>query len=179
MALMASRMLSRADLDALPDDGLRHELIDGSFVMTPAPGMAHQDFAFALARALHAATEGTDLKVVMAPYDVAIGAHVVEPDIVVAPRVAFTERDLQMTPLLVVEVRSPSTAWLDEGRKRSIYQEWGVAHYWLAEPAEPSITILELVDGRYEQAQFARNNEVLTVSKPLTVDMTPGKLVQG
>ncbi len=125
MALMAGRMLSRADLDALPDDGLRHELIDGSFVMTPAPGMAHQDFAFALARALHAATEGTDLKVVMAPYDVAIGAHVVEPDIVVAPRVAFTERDLQMTPLLVVEVRSPSTAWLDEGRKRSIYQEGG------------------------------------------------------
>ena len=37
MALMAGRMLSRADLDALPDDGLRHELIDGSFVMTPAP----------------------------------------------------------------------------------------------------------------------------------------------
>ena len=114
----------------------------------------------------------------MAPYDVAIGAHVVEPDIVVAPRVAFTERDLQMTPLLVVEVRSPSTAWLDEGASAASTRS-GVAHYWLADPAEPSITILELVDGRYEQAQFARNNEVLTVSKPLTVDMTPGKLVQG
>jgi hypothetical protein len=36
MALVASRMLTRDDLDALPDDGLRHELIDGSFVMTPA-----------------------------------------------------------------------------------------------------------------------------------------------
>jgi Uma2 family endonuclease len=78
-----------------------------------------------------------------------------------------------------VEVRSPSTAWLDEGRKRSIYQEWGVAHYWLADPAEPSITILDLVDGRYEQAEFARNDEVLTVSKPLAMDVTPGKLVQG
>ena len=55
----------------------------------------------------------------------------------------------------------------------------GVAHYWLADPAEPSITILELVDGRYEQAQFARNNEVLTVSKPLTVDMTPGEVGAG
>jgi hypothetical protein len=41
MAAMASKTLTRADLDALPDDGLRHELIDGSFVMTPAPGMAH------------------------------------------------------------------------------------------------------------------------------------------
>lgn len=179
MALMASRMLTRDDLDALPDDGLRHELIDGSFVMTPAPGMAHQDFAFALARASHAATEGTDLKVVMAPYDVVIGPHVVEPDIVVAPRAAFTERDLQMAPLLVVEVRSPSTAWLDEGRKRSLYEEAGVAYYWLADPSEPSITVLELVDGRYEQHQFARNEDVLTISRPFEVDVIPGTLAQG
>lgn len=38
MALMAGRILTRDDLDAQPDRGLRHELIDGSFVMTPAPG---------------------------------------------------------------------------------------------------------------------------------------------
>ena len=63
MAVMASRMLSRADLDALPDDGLRHELIDGAFVMTPAPGMAHQDFAFASGKKLRTATEGADPKV--------------------------------------------------------------------------------------------------------------------
>ena len=31
-------MLTREELDALPDDRLRHELIDGAFVMTPAPG---------------------------------------------------------------------------------------------------------------------------------------------
>ncbi len=41
MAVMASRMLSRADLDALPDDGLRHELIDGAFVKMPAPSQLH------------------------------------------------------------------------------------------------------------------------------------------
>jgi Uma2 family endonuclease len=70
----------------------------------------------------------------MAPYGVVIGPHVVEPDIVVAPRAAFTERDLQTAPLLVVEVRSPSTAWLDEGRKRSLVEEAGVAYYWLADP---------------------------------------------
>ncbi len=179
MALMASRMLTRADLDALPDDGLRHELIDGSFVMTPAPGMAHQDFTFALARALHAAAEGTNLKVMMAPYDVVIGPQVVEPDIVIAPRAAFTERDLQTAPLLVVEVRSPSTAWLDEGRKRTLYEEAGVAHYWLADPAEPSIMLLELVDGRYEQTRFARGDEVLSIRRPLAIDVIPTSLAQG
>lgn len=50
MSVMAARELTRADLDALPDDGLRHELIDGAFVMTPAPGLPHQTLAFALAR---------------------------------------------------------------------------------------------------------------------------------
>ncbi len=142
MAFMASKTLTQADFDALPDDCLRHELIDEACVIAPSPGMAHQDFAFALARTLHAATEGTDLKAVMAPYDVVIGPHVVEPDIVVAPRTAFTERDLQAAPLLVVEVRSPSIAWLDEGPKRSLHEESGVAHYWLADPSERAIAVL-------------------------------------
>ncbi|HQR79383.1 MAG TPA: Uma2 family endonuclease [Actinomycetota bacterium] len=176
---MASRMLTRADLDALPEDGLRHELIDGALVMTPAPGMAHQDFAFALARALHAAADGTDLKVMMAPYDVVIGPNVVEPDIIVAPRAAFTERDLQSPPLLVVEVRSPSTARLDEGRKRSLYEEAGVAYYWLADPVEQSITVLELAGGRYERTNFARGDEVLLLSRPLAVELIPTRLVKG
>lgn len=134
MSVMAARELTRADLDALPDDGLRHELIDGAFVMTPAPGLPHQTLAFALARALHTASRGTELRVVMAPFDVVLGTNVVEPDILVAPRASFTERDLPTAPLLVVEVRSRSTARIDEVRKRSLYEEARVTHYWLGHP---------------------------------------------
>jgi len=60
---MACKTLTRAGLDALPDDGLRHQLIDGAFVMTQAPGMAQQDFAFASGKKLRTATEGADPKV--------------------------------------------------------------------------------------------------------------------
>lgn len=179
MAVMASRTLTRADLDALPDDGLRHELIDGVFVMTPAPGMAHQDFVFALARNLRAAAESTDLKVMIAPFDVLIGLHIVQPDIIVAPRTAFTERDLATAPVLVVEVRSAGTARLDEGLKRDLYQSAGVAHYWLADPRIPSLTLLEVVDGSYEQTGFARADEVVCVSRPLAIEVSPGMLAQG
>ena len=98
---------------------------------------------------LRAACEGADLKVLFAPVDVILGSSVVEPDLLVAPACAFTERDLPGAPLLVVEARSPSTAWLDQGRKRALYEEHGVAHYWLADPSEPSLTVLDLVDGRY------------------------------
>lgn len=179
MAVMAGKTLTRDDLDALPEDGLRHELIDGAFVMTPSPGMAHQDFAFALARALLTATEGTGLKVVLAPFDVVLGPHVVEPDIIVAPRAEFSERDLQTAPLLVVEVRSPSTAGLDEGRKRTLYEESGVASYWLADPLEPSITVLELLAGRYQQAHRALGAELLAISEPFDIEVTPAQLAQG
>ncbi len=33
---------TRAERDALPDDGRRHELIDGVLVVTPAPAWPHQ-----------------------------------------------------------------------------------------------------------------------------------------
>ena len=180
MAVMATgNLLTRADLDALPDDGLRHELIDGAFVMTPAPGVPHQRFAFALARALHAAAKSTDLDVLLAPLDVVLGPHVVEPDIVVAPRAAFTQRDLPTAPLLAVEVRSSSTGWLDEGRKRSLYEEFGVGSYWLVDPFAPSITILELADGRYAQVATAHGDQTIEVSAPFPVSLNPTDLARG
>ncbi len=85
MSSMAT-MLTRDDLDALPDDGRRHELIDGAIVMTPAPGLTHQSLILALASTLREASRGTYLKVVIAPFDVVLGHSVVEPDIVAAPR---------------------------------------------------------------------------------------------
>ena len=174
-----NNLLTREDLDALPDDGLRHELIDGAIVMTPAPGVGHQDMGFALARALWSAMRGTDLKVVYAPVDVVLGANVVEPDLVVAPTADFTDRDLPAAPLLAVEIRSPSTAWIDKGRKRTLYEEAGVASYWLADPATPSITILELVDGRYVEIAHAIGDQTIHLTNPVSIALNPAELTRG
>ncbi len=180
MAVMATgNRLTRGDLDALPDDGLRHELIDGTFVMTPAPGVAHQRFVFALARSLHTAAQSTELDVLMAPLDVVLGPHVVQPDIVVAPRSAFTDRDLPLAPLLAVEVRSASTGWLDDGRKRALYEESGVASYWLVDPLAPSISVLELSDGQYVQVAAVQGDHTLAVTSPVHVRLNPAELARG
>ena len=180
MAVMATgNLLTRADLDALPDDGLRHELIDGAFVMTPAPGLPHQTMSGALYRALWSASTGTGLRVIYAPFDVVLGPNVVEPDIIVAPRTAFTERDLPTAPLLAVEVRSSSTGWLDEGRKRTLYEESGVASYWLVDPDTPAITILELLNGRYEQVATAHGDQTIEVTAPFPISLNPAVLARG
>ena len=36
---------TREELNALPDDGRRHELLDGVLLMSPGPGARHQDIA--------------------------------------------------------------------------------------------------------------------------------------
>ena len=133
---------------------------------------------FAMARTLHAATRGTGLKVVLAPFDVILRTHVVEPDILVAPSSAFSERDLTTAPLLVVEVRSPSTARIDEVRKRSLYEEAGVAHYWLADPAAPSVTVLHLVAGHYEQALIAHAGQTVALTAPFPISFDVSGLLQ-
>lgn len=40
------RRFTRADLEHLPDDGRRYELIDGVLIVSAAPGRLHQRAAF-------------------------------------------------------------------------------------------------------------------------------------
>ena len=179
MAVMVTaRLLTRADLDALPDDGLRHELIDGQFVMTPAPGTAHQTMSMRLSTLLYESVHGTSLKVLAAPFDVVLGSHVVEPDIVVAPRTSFTSRDLPVPPLLVIEILSPSTTHLDRGRKRDIYAEAGIPHYWIVDPDGPAIITFELTDGAYSETAHASGDQTLNIERPIAVRLTPADLLR-
>ncbi|MDQ1249861.1 MAG: hypothetical protein QG597_4238, partial [Actinomycetota bacterium] len=161
-----------------PDDGLRHELIDGQFVMTPAPGSDHQTLAMRLAALIDQTVRGTHLKVLSAPYDVQLGPHVVEPDVIVAPKADFTAKDLPVPPLLVVEVLSPSTRHLDRGRKRDLYAEAGVAHYWIVDPDVPSITTYELADGAYRQTAHVSGAQTLQVQHPFGLSLTPADLLR-
>jgi len=123
---------------ALPADGLRHELLDGVHVVTPAPALAHQAMLRELAHRLAAALEGVDgLQVFWSPADIALGPHtLVQPDLFVVRhqpgRPPREWKDVGV-PVLAIEVLSPGTAALDRGAKRRIYQRAGVAEYWIVD----------------------------------------------
>ena len=170
--------LTYDDLQAMPDDGHRYELVDGVLIVTPAPRRVHQR---AVGR-LHIVLAGAappDLEVLLGPFDFVAGPHtVLEPDLLVARRDEVGEANLEHPPVLVVEVLSPSTRRIDLGTKRLAFEGAGVPHYWLVDPDEPSIVVLELVDGAYREAARAMGTESLEVSSPFAATLVPAALVQ-
>ena len=144
----ARRTWTYGDLAALPDDALRHELIDGEHFVSPSPAIPHQvilwNLAELLAPYLRANPIGTAL---MGPVDVKLSMFtVLVPDLVYFtaerfPRVV-NEKHATAAPDLVVEILSPGTRRRDKGRKRAVYDREGVQEYWIVDPDAQSLTAL-------------------------------------
>lgn len=168
---------TRDDLDAMPDDGHRYEIIDGTLIVTPAPSARHQVIVVNLVVALKAACTA-ELQVLTAPFDVALATDtVVQPDVLVARRSDLTERDLPTAPVLTIEVLSPSTRRVDLTLKRSRYEAAGSPSYWVVDPDGPRITVWELRDGTYVETASAGADERLAVRLPFPVEITPARLL--
>jgi Uma2 family endonuclease len=172
-----ARPLTRADLEHTPDDGHRYELIDGMLLVSPAPRWRHQEVLGNLHVLLKSASP-TDLVVTLAPFAVALADDTeVQPDILVAPRSQYTEKDLPGPPLLAVEILSPSTRRVDLLLKRDRYQAAGIPSYWIVDPEGPSVTVLELVDGTYQEVARAAGDAPCAVSAPFPVTIVADQLL--
>lgn len=175
--LPRGRSLTRADLDRMPDDGHRYELIDGVLIVSPAPRIRHQDVVAEMYVLLRTACP-SDLKVLFAPVDVAIADDtVMQPDLLVARRADFTERDLPTAPVLAIEVLSPSTRAFDLLLKKDRLQRAGCAHYWVVDPDLLAITTWQLVDGVYAESGTATGAETLSLTEPFAIEVRPASLV--
>ena len=134
-----------AELDRLPDDGNKYELVDGELFVTPAPSPTHEQ----LASVLHA---------ILAPYVRAQGlGHVytpralvrtdgseVEPDLMLRPATSTLPETWEQMPApsLVVEILSRTTRRRDREQKRRFYLRIGVAEYWMVDRWSGSIHVV-------------------------------------
>jgi Uma2 family endonuclease len=173
--LRAGRFTS-ADLETLPD-GLRHELIDGQLLITPAPLLNHQRAVGNLMALLHANCPA-ELEVLLGPLEFRPPAgHVLLPDLLVCRRAEVGPRSVNRL-LLAVEVVSPSTRTADLLLKPALYEDAGVGSYWLFDPEAEALTVLELVEGVYIERAVAAGNEVFEAVLPFAVPVVPGELVR-
>lgn len=76
-------------------------------------------------------------------------------------------------PLLVVEVVSPGKKNIDRDYryKRSEYAARGIAEYWIVDPIEGRVTVLEWVEGLYEEQVFQGNERIVSPILP-NLDLT-------
>jgi Uma2 family endonuclease len=153
--------LTYDDFLLFPDDGQRHELIDGEHYVTPSPNTAHQRIVGRLYLALGNYLGAHPLgELFLAPFDVVLSQFdVVEPDLLYLTaerrKEILTTQHVRGTPNLVIEVGSPGTRRRDETIKRRLYERAGVAEYWIVDPELEVVRIYRRVgDG------FARAHEL-------------------
>jgi Uma2 family endonuclease len=147
--------LTYDDFLLFPDDGQRHELIDGEHFVTPSPASVHQrivgNIHFRIRLFLEAHSIG---EVFLAPFDVVFGEHdVVEPDLlyISASRreEILTKLHVRGVPDLVIEVGSPGTRKRDETVKRRLYERSGVREYWVVDPKLEVVRVYRLNGNSY------------------------------
>lgn len=146
------RRLTYQDYLRFPDDGNRHELIDGAEYVTPMPALRHQRIVGEVHGLIwqHLKQYGGG-EILLSPFPVVFSLFdVVEPDLLYisdARRSILTTAHVQGSPDLVVEVLSPSTRRRDAGIKLRLYGRAGVTEYWMVDPASDTIRVYRRVKG--------------------------------
>lgn len=177
--LPRGRALTVEDLEAMPEDGQRYELIDGVLVVSASPVPAHQMVVSSLMEVLQRARPA-GWWVLTAPMDVLATDTAVQPDIAVfGPFSEETKRARRLAtlPLLVAEVLSPSTRLTDLNIKFARYERAGVPAYWVVDPTTLTLVVWELVEGRYVEVAEVGPEESWAAGRPFEVTIAPGRLL--
>jgi Uma2 family endonuclease len=167
-----------ADLHALPEDGPRYELIEGSIIVSPSATTDHNVIAHWLGSLLDESNPGDEYVVGFDQSTTVDDHNEPRPDVTVA-RLST----LQVTPfpiselVLAVEIVSPKSSWLrDTEIKRALYARAGVPSYWIVVPEDesPTIALAELVLDQ-QTGQYAYRThyttEVFTTDRPWAVTL--------
>lgn len=151
------RKLTYEDYLLFPEDGNRHEILDGEHYVTAAPYPRHQSVVAELMGWIVPFVRQRRLgRFLPAPVDVLLDRHdIVQPDLLFISNASMkilTEKNVQGAPDLVVEVLSDSTRKRDEGIKLERYELLGVQEYWVIDPKRSEARIYRRTGERLQLA---------------------------
>lgn len=130
-------------LDALPDDGVRRELLDGVLLVSPSPTDIHGVLSGLIFYALHAScppeyhvTQTVSIQINKRRSFI--------PDVLVPTDEAARRKSAKFTPrevVLAIEIVSPSTQSMDRITKPALYAAAGIPYYWRVETRNGEIEV--------------------------------------
>lgn len=168
----ASARFTYEDFLLFPDDGKRHEIIDGEHFVTPSPNTRHQVIVGNLYWALRGFLEQHPLgRAFLAPFDVVLSNYdVVEPDLLYISRQrldVLTTKNVRGAPDLVIEIVSEGTRRKDEVIKRRLYERSDVGEYWVVDPELESVKVYQRAEqGLRRAAEYSNEaGDVLTTPR--------------
>lgn len=142
----------------------RWELIEGMlYAMSPAPAPRHQIVNGNLQSIFtNSLRQYCNKCRAYIPIDWKISEDtVVQPNMLIACK-DIDKQYLDFTPVLTLEILSPSTAFKDRHEKFELYEQQGVPYYVIVDPKSKKIEIYELKVGTY----------YLMATDPLMIEFT-------
>jgi len=160
-------MLTKEDYRLLPESGPRYQLIEGELYMSPAPSRYHQVISRNIQFLLMKHLEGHPLgELYNAPFDVYLSENdVFQPDLVFVKRENFgvlTDAGIEGTPDFVVEILSPSNAYLDKKAKLRVYARTGVKELWIVDPETRILQVYDLQSDSQQPAATYGEGDTFT-----------------
>ena len=174
--ILPTSKYSYREYQYFPNDGFRHEIIDGDHYMSPAPSTKHQTVSRRIQFQLYAQIELKGLgQVFNAPTDVELAPHdIVQPDILVVlqknVRIITTKR-IRGVPDLIIEILSDSNPAHDRVLKLEMYQRVGVSEYWIVDPEDEFVEAYVCVDGRLTLVGTYRDSIEVATMPGFQVDL--------
>lgn len=161
------RKLTYEDYVLFPEDGQRHEIIDGEHYVSPAPTWKHQRVSMRLSVRIGGFVEEHSLgEAFAAPIDVLLSRHdVVQPDLLFISNERMgilKDKNIQGAPDLVVEILSESTRKLDERLKLARYELLGVSEYWIVDPLADRVHVFKAEGESFRKTAELSGEDVLT-----------------
>lgn len=140
-----------ADYMALPE-GERVELIQGRFVVSPAPLPLHQLVILLLGEVFLDVARRSGGVALISPIDVKFSDDtILQPDVVYVSKIRrqIIKKRVEGAPDLVIEVLSKGTDRRDRVEKLNLYARYGVPEYWIVDPQAQLIEFLINENGRF------------------------------
>ncbi len=171
MATKIEPLMTVTDLEAMPEDGNRYEVIEGELFVSCAPGLTHQQISMNFTFLIRSYLESHPIGLIFAtPSLILTELSGVIPDVVFfrherSEEIILGER-LTGAPDLVVEILSPGAENLRRDRiaKRQLYARHGVAEYWMVDPVQRALEVYRLQTGSLELVATLKDADELSSS---------------